>query len=272
MPTWIVTPPWSHLSFQILGGKRDRYGAKWAGNSVVSSDFSRLYLLEEGTAVVTTRRGPVELRPGQFYLFPAGQTAHYHCPREMILLWVHFRLEAVPLLDVFTRYDPPSAAAAPTGALDRFELLLNTMGSTRPGAALNSVGILADFLQPFMPERWDAILPQPDKLERLQPALRTIQSEMSQDLNLRQLADQVHLHPTYFSNLFREVFGIAPKRYLTELRIRRAKALLLASDRSIAEVARECGFDDPFYFSRLFRRHVGIAPRAFHRAGGVLGP
>jgi AraC-like DNA-binding protein len=56
-----------------------------------------------------------------------------------------------------------------------------------------------------------------------------------------------------------------PARYVANLRIRAACRMLVETDQSINEIARNTGFEDPFYFSRCFRQIIGMAPRAYRQ-------
>jgi len=51
--------------------------------------------------------------------------------------------------------------------------------------------------------------------------------------------------------------------YLNRYRLRRARALLEASDKSITEVALAVGFSSSSYFARVFREEMGVSPRAY---------
>jgi AraC-like DNA-binding protein len=77
------------------------------------------------------------------------------------------------------------------------------------------------------------------------------------------LAAVVNLSPDHFSRVFRRSFGQAPRRWLLEQRIRRAAALIAESDRRIADVAGELGYDEVFLFSRQFKKVMGTSPSAF---------
>lgn len=76
---------------------------------------------------------------------------------------------------------------------------------------------------------------------------------------------QVGGSPVYLRRRFRQAFGMSPSRYLVLHRIDLARQLLRLSALPVADVARQCGFSDPFYFSRLFRRHVGCSPLVFRQ-------
>ncbi len=66
-----------------------------------------------------------------------------------------------------------------------------------------------------------------------------------------------------FRRYFKQASGLPPQEYLQNLRISRAKKLLVFSDLSVKQIARATGFSDPYYFSRVFRNEVGLAPSEF---------
>jgi two-component system, response regulator YesN len=64
----------------------------------------------------------------------------------------------------------------------------------------------------------------------------------------------------YFSVIFKKETGITYINYLTNIRVEKAKDLLLNSDLKVYEVAYEVGYDNPTYFSTLFKKLTGISP------------
>ena len=69
--------------------------------------------------------------------------------------------------------------------------------------------------------------------------------------------------PTHFRRIWEEQVGCPPARHVMNLRLRRACRLLVESQASIAAVAAQAGFSDPFHFSRRFRARFGLAPQAY---------
>jgi transcriptional regulator GlxA family with amidase domain len=63
--------------------------------------------------------------------------------------------------------------------------------------------------------------------------------------------------------MFRLYTGVAPHKYFMELKIMRAKELLLATDKSIKEISFELGFQSIHYFSRIFKNKTGVSPSEF---------
>ena len=65
----------------------------------------------------------------------------------------------------------------------------------------------------------------------------------------------------YFSSYFRKVTNIGFSEYVTRLRIMHARELLRNTDRSVTDIAMECGFNNISNFYRLYKKHVGKSPR-----------
>ncbi len=67
----------------------------------------------------------------------------------------------------------------------------------------------------------------------------------------------------YLRRLFSAAFGLSPQRYLTSLRMEKARRMLAEGGTPIAEVALASGYEDPSYFARIFRLENGIGPAAY---------
>jgi transcriptional regulator GlxA family with amidase domain len=80
------------------------------------------------------------------------------------------------------------------------------------------------------------------------------------------LARKVGTSRAVLARRFRASTGLSPLRYLSQLRMERATELLLTSDASLAEIAREVGYDSEFSFNRAFKRNRGLPPGVFRRS------
>lgn len=95
----------------------------------------------------------------------------------------------------------------------------------------------------------------------LAPALQYISLEFQNvDLSLQQVADECHISKIYLHKLFVQEFGITPFRYITHLRMERAK-VLLQEKYPPKQVAKLVGYGDMYAFSRAYKRHFGVPPR-----------
>lgn len=91
----------------------------------------------------------------------------------------------------------------------------------------------------------------------------------SDPLALKVIAERFGLSSGYLGRLFRERTGNTYSKFLNELRIRKAKALLQQPGMKPGEVSKAVGYAEPGYFSHVFRKLVGMAPHEYlrqHRA------
>lgn len=105
--------------------------------------------------------------------------------------------------------------------------------------------------------------PLPKHFAKLAPALRYLEEHFTEDVDCRALAALCFLSTAQFYNLFRAHTALTPLGYRDRLLLRRAKALLEASELTVAEIAEDLGFADVAYFSRFFKKHEGISPTAY---------
>lgn len=96
--------------------------------------------------------------------------------------------------------------------------------------------------------------------------IRYIHLHYADDLSLNTLAEVLHMTPGYVSRLFSRESGTTYRKYLTELRVEKAKELLATTGLSIAEVCDRVGFNDYFHFLKTFKRLTGVSPGKY--AGG----
>ncbi|WP_026280621.1 helix-turn-helix domain-containing protein [Thioalkalivibrio sp. ALE9] len=89
-----------------------------------------------------------------------------------------------------------------------------------------------------------------------------MQTYLDQPIRLAELAALCDLSPWHFARAFRETHGQPPHRYLTQLRLERARALLTESHASIGEIATATGYT-PQQLARHFRQAFGMAPGAY---------
>ena len=94
---------------------------------------------------------------------------------------------------------------------------------------------------------------------------RYLQEHLAEEISLAVLAEQFHLNPQYISQLFKSEIGVNFLAYLTNIRMEKAKKLLLSTSLSIAEVAEQSGYGDYRVFTKVFKKSEGITPSQYRR-------
>jgi AraC family transcriptional regulator len=96
-------------------------------------------------------------------------------------------------------------------------------------------------------------------------AIRYIEAHYAEEITLGDIAATVHLSSFHLSRLFKQVTGLSPRRYLIQVRVNSARALLSAGSgqRSLADVAAAVGFADQSHLTRHFKRQFGVTPKHF---------
>ncbi|MBC2835092.1 GlxA family transcriptional regulator [Paragemmobacter straminiformis] len=91
--------------------------------------------------------------------------------------------------------------------------------------------------------------------------IRQFEGSIEADVDLGDIADRLGTSRRHIERMFERHVGTSPKRYLKELRLERARALLTETDKSVRDVAEACGFNSANAFAKSFRQKYGVAPR-----------
>jgi AraC-like DNA-binding protein len=97
--------------------------------------------------------------------------------------------------------------------------------------------------------------------ERIHAARERMDANPADQHSLFHLSSQVAMSPFLFTRVFRELIGIPPHKYLLQLRLARARALL-ESGMGVTDTCYAAGFNNLSHFIRAFRRHFGFVPSA----------
>lgn len=87
----------------------------------------------------------------------------------------------------------------------------------------------------------------------------------SEKLKIREIAGLFGIHPNYLTRIFREKFGVSPKHYLMELKLKKACRLLITTSLPISVISDSLGFEDQLTFSKVFKKELGISPSGYRK-------
>ncbi|MBK7937951.1 MAG: helix-turn-helix domain-containing protein [Lewinellaceae bacterium] len=92
-----------------------------------------------------------------------------------------------------------------------------------------------------------------------------LHENLSHNPDLEATADYMSMTKTYFCKWFKKNTGLTFTDYLNKLRIEQASQSLIFSDKNIAEIAYEAGFQNISHFNRVFKEEKGVPPRSFRK-------
>jgi AraC-like DNA-binding protein len=90
-----------------------------------------------------------------------------------------------------------------------------------------------------------------------------LHSNLDKKITVEGMAKIAYMSPSHFARIFKQEIGKSSIDYLNQIRMERAKKLLLAGDKSITEIALECGFNSPSYLSACFYKKNKITPSEY---------
>lgn len=207
-----------------------------------------------------------------FYCPDEPQCYWYEQPPELKCYWIHFTgscaeelLRASGLMD-----QRVSVLGRAPEICDRIEAIIDEINTPRPGneqvAAAQLAQLLAQCGRLLKEKR------SPDHSGRKTAILAStefLRQHYSQSISIKQLAGDAGMSLNHFSLSFKQLVGKSPQQYLTDYRLQQAIKLICYCDMSIAEIAREIGYDDPMYFSRVFKKHIRVSPTEFLRQQAI---
>lgn len=172
--------------------------------------------------------------------------------------------EAFPDLDatggLFEIDNNRFTSAGGTTSLD----MMLTMIAGQHGQELASSAAEAILHSPIRHHSENQRMSLPARIGARHPKLVSIIEKMEENLedplSPSTLAKQAGLSTRQLERLFRRYLDRSPKRYYLELRLKKARSLLLQTDLSVINVALACGFSSPSHFSKCYRSHYNRTP------------
>ena len=147
--------------------------------------------------------------------------------------------------------------------MDCIDELISLSSESQPSASIQCSVLLYEliiFTGIAADERTERISDE----ERLMPVIDIINMYYSQRLTTNELADAIGVTANTLIRLFKIVYGTTPKEYISNVRIRRAKRLLLHNpNKSIKNIAYETGSSSPSHLISVFKAKEGITPEEY---------
>ncbi len=90
-----------------------------------------------------------------------------------------------------------------------------------------------------------------------------VQYDLTADLSLKKIAEKLNVNPSYLSSLFHKEYGCTLTEFINKQRIDNGIMLLQTTQKTVQEIAADCGIQDVNYFIKLFKKHTGFTPNQY---------
>ena len=245
----------TNLDRVIMVGRDEYYENNTSFYGSLSSNELIFHFL--GQSTVFFNGIALETCPNTVRFLPKGQIKQYDVIR-------HKRGECIV---VYFQSDRPISSQAfvmnisqneKIGAL--FKKIFATWVSKNDGYYFECISVLYRI---FAEMQKDKSVPKLHS-QRIAPAVDMIYNDfLTKDISLSALASVCNVGESYFNRLFKEKYGVSPKRYIIQLKINHACELLRLESYSVTQIAELCNFSDVYFFSRQFKDYMGITPTQF---------
>lgn len=127
---------------------------------------------------------------------------------------------------------------------------------------LHLISLLARYFYHQQPKEEGVSIP-PSHLHLAHEAAYWLEKKAAENFKISVLAQQLNVNRSHLTHCFKKVYGMSPRNYLTKIRIRKAKNLLIDTDWTMEKISQELQFSSTGHFVKFFLRDVGLTPLMF---------
>jgi AraC-like DNA-binding protein len=249
----------------------------------VSSPFTRLYYVTDGTAELILPNGKITLVPGCMYIVPAFTVHTNVCIGHFEHYYIHIYEEIGNTLGLIDAMDFPYMIEGTEEDRELFREITERnslmslknpdpriydnknsliecirLNRERPiHERMESLGIIYLLMSKFTK---DATHKFATSDPRIRQTLNYIRMNISGELTIDKLSESACISHDYFIRLFKKEIGITPIQYVINIRITKAQLMLATEDCSVKDVSYAVGYEDVNYFCRIFKKETNMSP------------
>lgn len=112
---------------------------------------------------------------------------------------------------------------------------------------------------------YEETLPKNPVYKYVRDAVKIINSEYRNEIDLEELCQRVGISQIYLRKLFNAALGMSTAKYINDLRIRKAQELLRSTGWTVKRIAEQTGFKTTQNFAKLFKKHTGVTPMYYKK-------
>jgi AraC-like DNA-binding protein len=250
----VIYPPTTHPSGYYFAYENGRTLNEYQINYIT-----------DGAGVYENQGGKFKISPGSLIFTRPGEW-HRYKPKKSIGWVEHYvgfsgyiahQMFGRPW---FTQKNSVVEVGNSEEIIDTYFKIFNYTKDEKPGYQQVAAGMIMKLLGFIvsMDKQKDFSGKRVEKI--IQNACFTIRENVEAEINFQSFAEDNNIGYSYFRKMFKKYTGVPPVQYHLDLKILRAKEMLLYTDKSIKEISYDLGFQSIYYFSRIFKNKLGVAP------------
>lgn len=254
IPAGVIYPPATHPSGYYFTYENGRTLNEYQINYIT-----------EGAGVLENQGGKFKITPGSLIFIKPGEW-HRYKPKKSTGWTEHYvgftgyiahQMFGRPW---FTQKNSVVDVGYREEIIDTYYKIFNYVKEEKPGYQQVAAGMIMKLLGFIvsMDKQKDFSGKRVEKI--IQNACFTIRENVEAEINFQSFAEENNIGYSYFRKMFKKYTGVPPVQYHLDLKILRAKEMLLYTDKSIKEISYDLGFQSIYYFSRIFKNKLGVSP------------
>jgi len=250
----VIYPPATHPSGYYFSYENGR-----------SLNEYQINYITEGAGVYENQGGKIKIAPGSLIFIKPGEWHRYRPKKSTGWVEQYVGFSGYIAHQMFGRpWFTQKSSVVEVGyreeIIDTYFKIFNYLKEEKPGYQQVAAGMVMKLLGFIvsMDKQRDFSGKRVEKI--IQNACFTIRENVEAEINFQSFAEDNNIGYSYFRKMFKKYTGVPPVQYHLDLKILRAKEMLLYTDKSIKEISYDLGFQSIYYFSRIFKNKLGVSP------------
>lgn len=233
----------------------------------LESPFNRMYFVLSGKGRIYNALNSVPLADGRVYIVPLGQTFNYVCDDELVMFYIHFRIELIAGNDLFDGYKYCVDKLMDVSVI---ESLINHARNSSLSDLLFCKGLFYQYVGKFVEPFSEDLIDHMNLMGVNKQVFELVKEQPFADLRIKHIAEKLEMNPSTLSKAFKSSTGMTLKSYIDQKIIQHAQEQLLVSELTIKDIAYKLHFSDEFRFSRFFKKHTGKSPSIYRQRNNTF--